>query len=442
MYFFYSVLLAVGLLVSLPYWLVEMARHGKYRAGLGERLGRVPARIRLEPRRPVIWIHAVSVGEVLAVGNLADDLLMRLPGHRIVVSTTTDTGQTLARKRFGEKNVFYFPLDLPFAVRPFLRLLRPEMVVIAETEFWPNFLRLAHASGSKIAIVNARISDRSLPGYRRWRRLLSSVLTNVDLFLAQTGMDAQRLVEIGALPHRVRISGNLKYDIPVPAPNPIVSQLWNAFQRGSAQPIIVCGSTVDGEEAILLRAFNNVLEAHPRAVMILAPRRPERFDHVENILRESKIPYWRRSAWRTEAISAGVLLVDTIGELASLYALADIAFVGGSLEPHGGHNILEPAQHGVAIVVGNHTENFRDMVALFQSRNAVRIATPDDLSQIFLDLIAHPEERRSLGRNAAETAQSETGATRKTAEALLNLIHSRTDARDKASDSRGVTHSS
>lgn len=442
MYFFYSVLLAAGLLVSLPYWLLEMARHGKYRAGLGERLGRVPARIKIEPQRPVIWIHAVSVGEVLAVGTLADNLQSHLPEHRIVISTTTDTGQTLARKRFGEQNVFYFPLDLPFAIRPFLRLLQPEMVVIAETEFWPNFLRLADASGAKIAIVNARISDRSLPGYRRWRKLLLSVLTNVDLFLAQTTIDAQRLLEIGASTERVQVSGNLKYDIPVPTPNPIVSQLWNAFQQAGAHPVIVCGSTVDGEEPILLRAFKNVLAAHPQAVMILAPRRPERFDHVENILRESKLTYWRRSAWRAEAISGGVLLVDTIGELASLYGLADIAFVGGSLEPHGGHNILEPAQHGVAIVVGNHTENFRDMVALFQSRNAVRIATPDDLPQIWMELIAHPEERRTLGHNAVETAQLETGATRKTVDALLDILHSRGEVRDAASRSGGVTHSS
>ncbi len=191
MYLIYTALLAAGLLVSLPYWLMQRLRHGKYRAGLGERLGRIPQRLAAQPARPAIWIHAVSVGEVLAVNGLATELTKRFPQHRVVVSTTTDTGQKLARTRFGAENVFYFPLDFAFAIRPYLRLLQPELVVIAETEFWPNFLRLAHASGARIAVVNARISDRSLSGYRRFRHFLASVLQNVDLFLAQTSEDAR-----------------------------------------------------------------------------------------------------------------------------------------------------------------------------------------------------------------------------------------------------------
>ncbi len=429
MYLLYSALLAAGLLISLPYWLFEMLRHGKYRTGLSERLGRVPQRILTDPGQKTIWIHAVSVGEVLAICNLVKDLKQSLP-RRIVVSTTTDTGQALARKRFGQENVFYFPLDFGFSVRPYLQQLRPELIVIAETEFWPNFLRLAQSSGAKVAVVNARISDRSLPGYRRWRGRLSKVLKNVDLFLAQTPTDARRLAEIGASAERIKISGNLKYDMEAPATIPLVSQLRDVLGKAQAAPIIVCGSTVEGEEGLLLRAFENVLASYPQAVMILAPRRPERFDQVAGLLEQLRIRFWRRSTWRGESISSGVFLLDSIGELASIYALADIAFVGGSLEPFGGHNILEPAQHGVAVVVGNHTANFRDMVALFQSRNAVRVVGPAELPLVWMELIANPEERRALGARAAETAQSQTGATQRTVEALVHLLKAEKSAPD------------
>jgi 3-deoxy-D-manno-octulosonic-acid transferase len=196
--FLYSVALAVGMLVSLPYWLFQMVRHGKYRKGLAERLGRLPSRLQLpEEQEPVIWVHAVSVGEVLAATGLVEELQRRFAQHRIFISTTTDTGQALARQRFGEANVFYFPMDFAFAIRPYLRTLRPRLVVIAESEFWPNFLRLARASGARIAVVNARISDRSWPSYRRFRGLLRRLLVNVDLFLAQTPADAARLQEPG-----------------------------------------------------------------------------------------------------------------------------------------------------------------------------------------------------------------------------------------------------
>src|SRR5580692_6674847 len=191
------------MVVSLPYWLFQMARHGKYRKGFAERLGRVPARLQWPGvKQRVIWVHAVSVGEVLAVAGLVNELQQRSQA-RIFVSTTTDTGHALARTRFGEANVFYFPMDFAFAIQPYMRALRPEMVVIAETEFWPNFLRLAHGSGARVAVVNARISDRSLPNYRRFQGLLRRLLANVDLFLAQTSADAARLQEIGAITDRV-----------------------------------------------------------------------------------------------------------------------------------------------------------------------------------------------------------------------------------------------
>jgi 3-deoxy-D-manno-octulosonic-acid transferase len=425
-YFLYSLVLALGMVVSLPYWLYQILRHGKYRTGFAERMGSVPERLMasgtVSQAGRVIWVHAVSVGEVAAVSGLVEQMGRSFPGHRVLVSTTTDTGQELARKRFGAENVFYFPMDLAFAIRPYLSALRPELVVLAETEFWPNFLRLAHAGGARIAVVNARISDRSWPRYRRFRWALRRMLVHVDLFLAQTSEDRSRLQSIGADADRVQVTGNLKFDVTLPTPPPIVESLRQSLAAEGAGPVLVCGSTVEDEEPPLLKAFENLRVGHPRAVMILAPRHPERFDDVAILLQQLGIPSHRRSQWQGERLGGGVLLVDTIGELAALYALADIAFVGGSLVPRGGHNIIEPAQHGVTIVTGNHTENFRDIVALFQNRDAVRIVGLSELPLTLMHLLANDAERRDLGRRALETMRSQMGATSRTMEALRSLI--------------------
>ena len=426
MYLFYSALLAAGLLLTLPYWLLQGLRYGKYRAGLGERLGIIPARLKNDGR-PVIWVHAVSLGEVLAIAELVSELRKRLSDYRIVISTTTDSGQRVARQWFGAKDVFYFPLDFAFAIRPYLKVLAPALMVIAETEFWPNLLRLSHARGARIAVVNARISNRSLRGYRRVHRWLAKVLSNIDVFLAQTSEDAQRLKAIGAAEERVTVAGNLKYDAPRPPLPAIIHSLRAAIEQEDGGPVIVCGSTVDEEELILLQAFENVLASHPKALMILAPRRPERFAEVAGILERLGIPFGRRSLWAGGRIAGGVLLVDTIGELAALYALADIAFVGGSLVPRGGHNIIEPAQHGVAIVVGNHTENFREIVALFRSHDALRVVSPAELPLMFMELTSNDAERIRLGRRAAEVLSLQKGATMRTVEVLMELLESPVD---------------
>ena len=424
MYLLYSALLAASLLVSLPYWMFGKRRHGKYREGLGERLGKVPSRLQGQAQ-PAIWVHAVSVGEVLAVGELVEELRRRFP-HRVVVSSTTATGQKLAKKRFGEESVFYFPLDFGFAIRPYLTALKPQLIVIAETEFWPNFLRLARKSGARVAVVNARISDRSWPGYRRVRRLgiLAGVLRNVDLFLAQTAEDARRLQDIGAPAERLQVTGNLKFDVLAPDPPAIVASLRSAFQQAGAGPVVVCGSTVEKEEGLLLLAFQNVLASYPRAVMILAPRHPERFGEVARLLEQMGLRFWRRALWGGDSLAGGVFLVDTIGELASLYALGDVAFVGGSLVARGGHNIIEPAQHGVPIIVGSHTENFRDIVGLFQHHDAVRVVGPAEFPLVLMDLLSHEAERLALGRRGAETLRSQMGATERTANALEKLLES------------------
>jgi 3-deoxy-D-manno-octulosonic-acid transferase len=419
----YSALLALGLLLSSPYWLVQMLRLGKYRAGLAERLGRVPRRILPADHRPAIWIHAVSVGEVLAISGLLEKMGQALPGYRAVISTTTHTGQTLARERFGDANVFYFPLDFAFCIQPYLRALRPALVVVAETEFWPNFLRTVRNSGARVAIVNARISDRSFPRYRTWRGLLSRVLRFVDLFLAQSDEDARRLREIGAPSARVHVSGNLKFDVKPPQEIEIVSRLRALLSSQKAGPVISAGSTVEGEEELILAAFNKVLEQHPQAFLILAPRHKERFEAVRSILQNSQVRWSARSALSdSSGLSSSVLLLDSLGELASVYALADVAFVGGSLVPRGGHNILEPAHWGIATVVGPHTENFRDIIGIFRQNDAVRIVAPEALASQLSSLLTNTDERRALGDRARHTVEQQTGATQRTLEALLALV--------------------
>src|SRR4051812_8595884 len=331
MHILYSAALALVLLLTTPWWLWRMLRSGRYRAGLRERLGRVPTRLRppVPGEAGAIWIHAVSVGEGLAISGLGAELRARFPTHRVFVSTTTDTGQKLAPDRFGSECVFYFPLDFASAIKPYMRALRPELLVLAETEFWPNFLRLAKQSCARIAVVNARISDRSLPRYRRVRALMQRILANVDVFLAQSQEDAQRLVAIGIAAGRVSVAGNLKFDRAQPALPTLVAQVRDALPTDAA--VIVCGSTMPGEDEIILRRFAAFQHRGAKpAVLILAPRHPQRFDEVERVAQALGRPLQRRSTWQGSSLTAGVLLLDTIGELAALYSLATIAVVGGS----------------------------------------------------------------------------------------------------------------
>ncbi len=425
MYALYSAMLALVLVLGSPWWLLKMLRHGKYRAGLKERFGRVPSRLHPGDAAGCIWVHAVSVGEVLAVAGLIGQLRHRFPTRRVLVSTTTATGQALARKRFGDENVFYFPLDFAFAIRAHLRALRPALVVVAETEFWPNFLRLAKASGATIAVVNARISDRSLPRYTRFRGLLRNVLVHVDLFLAQSKEDERRLFAIGAIPERVRVSGNLKFDVHPPAEFPaIVGQLRAALIVGGAGPVVVAGSTVEGEEEQVVAAFAAATRHTSNSVLVLAPRHPERFSAVADLLDKTDFRVTRRSQWKPDkSISSGIFLLDTIGELGVVYSLADVAFVGGSLAPRGGHNILEPAMYGVPTIVGPHTENFRDIIQLFRRADAVIVVRDsNELQAALIDLLEHPQKRRELGDRAADLVRSQSGATERTLAEVERLL--------------------
>src|SRR4051812_2757758 len=419
-YLLYSLAFVLALALASPWWLFQMAGKRKYRAGLSERLGRVPARL-AKPAADArtVWIHAVSVGEVLAVSRLVEELRAGKDFDAVYVSTTTATGQQLARERFGEQYLFYLPLDLAVAIRPYLRVIRPQLFVLAETEFWPNVIRLARAAGAKIAVVNARISDRSLPGYRRNGWFIRPVLQNVDLYLAQTEEDAGRLRAIGAPHDRVQVGGNLKYDVRA-AGAASIEAIRGALREVPRGEIVVAGSTVEGEEAVVLDAFRPVLAAHPRAVLVLAPRHPERFAAVAALLEHSELKWARRSNL-PERFSGGVLLLDSIGELAAAYALGSIAFVGGSLIARGGHNILEPAQHGLAILTGPHMENFRGLVRDFERVGAVRIVESEALGGALAKLMQDQAERADLGRRAQAAFAENSGATGRTLAALRSL---------------------
>jgi 3-deoxy-D-manno-octulosonic-acid transferase len=412
----YSLALFLLLVVGSPWWLWRMATSGKYRQGLSERLGFVPARIRLRlTSDSVLWIHAVSVGEVLAAARLIDGLAERLPDYRVLVSTTTRTGQTLARERFGADHVFYFPLDFAFAVRSWLSALRPRMLVLLETEFWPRVLTECRRGEIPVAVVNARISDRSWPRYRRLAFLWKHLLGGVSVALAQSELDAERLRALG--PKNIQVAGNLKFDIRAAKPAAVTAALREHLPPGV--PVLVCGSTLAGEEEMLLDVIP------PGIVTILAPRHPERFSDVAQTLSRRGVRALHRSAWMQApaAIPAGaVFLLDSIGELASVYSLATAAFVGGSLVPMGGHNPLEPAQFGVPIVTGPSFENFRGIVDLLRHHNAIRIAAPAELRATLAELLPAGPEAQAMGARAREVFAAEAGATERTVHALLALL--------------------
>lgn len=411
----YSFGLLLALLVSAPWWLFRMITSGKYREGLTERLGFRPRRLRVSGH--VIWIHAVSVGELLAASRLIKELNAQ-SGCEVMISTTTRTGQRLARERFGKEHVFYFPLDFAFAVRAWLRALHPCMVVLLETEFWPRMLTECRRASVPIAVVNARISDRSWPRYRRLRFLWKHLLNSFALVLAQGELDAERLTAIGA--SNVRVGGNLKYDIRVARPADVTEALRTHLPPEAK--IVVCGSTLAGEEELLLNSLQ------PGVVTILAPRHPERFEAVAAMLATRGVPYVRRSQWLlapTPLVPGSIFLLDSIGELASVYSLASVAVVGGGFLASGGHNPLEPAQFGLPIIMGPHYENFRGIVEKLQAEHAVTIASPSDLAAGLNHLLASESEAKAVGARARTVFENESGATARAVTALLAVLEKR-----------------
>ena len=419
----YTFALFMVLVFGLPYWLLMMATNGKYREGLSERLGWVPDRLREGDSRKTIWVHAVSVGEVLAASRLVNELSACAPQYRVLLSTTTQTGQRLARERTGPNHTFYFPLDFPWIVRRYLRTLDTVLLVLVETEFWPNLLTTCRRSSIPVAVVNGRISDRSLPRYLRLRTIWKQILAGVSVVMAQSEEDAKRLKAIGAPTGRVSFAGNLKFDVRSAEPAGITTMLREKLAPGTR--VLVCGSTLDGEEEILLEAFQQLMKTFPDCVMILAPRHPERFARVAGLLKNRKERFVRRSNWmkRPAKIKPGtVILLDSIGELASVYALASVAFVGGSLVPGGGHNPLEPAQFAVPVVMGTHYANFRAIIDTLLQAEALKLATKETLVPMLENLLTDVDAANALGVRALEVFHHQSGATGRAVTALLGLL--------------------
>jgi 3-deoxy-D-manno-octulosonic-acid transferase len=351
---------------------------------------------------------------VLAASRLIDELGAR-SGCKVMISTTTRTGQRLAREHFGEDRVFYFPLDFAFAVRAWLRALRPRMIVLLETEFWPRMLTECRRAGVPVTVVNARISDRSWPRYLRLRFLWRHLLNSLAMVLAQSELDAERLKALGA--SNVRVGGNLKYDIRV-AQSAAVTEALRAHLPIGAK-VVVCGSTLVGEEELLVDSL-------PRNVIaILAPRHPERFEAVAAMFADRGLPFVRRSEWMASPtpLRPGIFfLLDSIGELASVYSLASVAVVGGGMFMPGGHNPLEPAQFGVPVVIGPHYENFRGIVEKLRASNAIAVAETSALPQALRDLLTDEVAATAMGARARAVFENEAGATERAVTALLTVL--------------------
>jgi 3-deoxy-D-manno-octulosonic-acid transferase len=423
----YSLLLTAAMLLMSPLFLL---RREKYASGFRERLGNYPEF--KHDRRKVIWLHCVSVGETNAARPLVDELIQQFPLYRIVISTTTQTGQELAQNIFRDKadRVFYFPFDWKFSVCRALRTFKPSLVLLMETEIWPRLIVEAKRSVSEVAIVNGRLSQRSLDRYSSVRPIVSRVLRSVDLALMQNTKDAERIEALGIDANKVRVTGNLKFDLSSSEDEiELTERLKDRFQFDGSRPLIVAASTHDPEERWIVESLKENL-AHD-ARLLIAPRHPERFQIVSNLLKDSGQRFVRRSDEPSERDrSADIVLLDSIGELRAVFPLAEIVFVAGSLIPHGGQSILEPASAGVAIVTGHYTQNFNDAVKLFRADGAL-IQLPESsdenvivamLSAAFDDLLHSPNKRQDQGSKASALMKANRGATAKTVAELKLLI--------------------
>jgi 3-deoxy-D-manno-octulosonic-acid transferase len=424
-------LLNVGYLLALlfaaPWLCYKATTTGKYRSGWIQKLfGRVPRRT---GDRPCLWFHAVSVGEVLLLRRVVAGLVQRRPDVEIVISTTTNTGMEVAQQHFGQFMLFYFPFDFSWAVSGAIARVRPDLVVLAELELWPNFIAAAKRSGALLAVVNGRISPRSHRGYARVRFLFRRVLRQIDAVAVQTPEYADRFIDIGARPESVTTTGSVKYDgVETDRTNVATARLRELFHLQPDELIWVAGSTSEPEEQIVLDAYEQLRAVHPHLRLILVPRHKERFDDVARLIHDRGLPLARRSHLSDQhsTISnpqSAILLVDTLGELSAVWGLADIAFVGGSFAPRGGQNMIEPAGYGAAVVFGPGVWNFQDTVNhLLACGGAVQVGTPNELRSTIDSLLADPSRRVALGRAAHRFVQSQHGATARTVELLDRLL--------------------
>ncbi len=429
MYVVYSVLIVTFFLVMSPYLAWQAVRYRKYIGSLRQRLGYLPVSFNLDGEES-IWIHAVSVGEVLTARALLPQLRERYPRYRLYLSTTTMTGQQIARNSLQYVDgVFYFPFDLGFIVNRTLRLVHPRLFVMMETEIWPNLLRACRRAGIRTMLVNGRISSRSYPRYRLARPFFRRVLANVDRFCMQGEESARRIIDMGADPEKVVVTGSLKFDsLDLPgaaaAPDRGRNRVLRYFRMPADRPVIIAASTLKGEEEPVLEAFQRIRARVPETLLIVAPRKPERFDEVEQLARRGGWRVARRSELPVDAEPRqDVVVLDTIGELAQLFQVATAVFVGGSLVDQGGHNIIEPAVFGKAIVFGPYMQNFAEIARAFVENDAaIQIRTPRELEHALLGLLNDPVRRARLGAAARALVEANRGARGKTMATIARLL--------------------
>ena len=429
MYLGYSLLLSLGLIILIPHFLFQALAHGKYVAGLRQRLGSIPP----VNGKPVIWLHCVSVGETQAARPLAKRLKQQFPHHDLVVSTITLTGQTLARDVFRNQaaSIFYFPFDWRWTVRRALKTINPAVVLIMETELWPNFLRECKTRRIPVALVNGRISRQSYRRYRLIKPFLRRVLSSLSIAVMQSETDARRLEDLGMAKDKLFNAGNLKFDAELAGELTIKTEELRArFACDKSVPLILAASTHAPEEEIILESIQKLRQKQPVRLM-LAPRHPERFNEVASLLQKSGLTWTRRTnAPDPNDASATVVLLDTIGELPATYELADIVFVGGSIVDKGGHNVLEPAAAGATVVTGAHTHNFHAIVDLMNEAGALvqlpaleGAVASDELAYVFEKLLSDPAEREELGRRAKQLITANRGAADRTIKLLAAHAH-------------------
>ena len=429
MYLLYSIVSLLVLVVVSPYFVYQALRHNKYVGSLGQRLGYLPLSFNFDGDES-IWVHAVSVGEVLAARPLLADLKRRYPKLRLFLSTTTRAGQQLARSNMTDVDgVFYFPFDWTFTVRRTLDIVKPRLFLMIETEIWPNLLRECRRRGIKTMLVNGRISYRSFPRYRLIAPFFRRALADIDRLCVQGEETARRLTQLGADPSRIAVTGSLKFDAldVIPTPGRGRERVLRFFRMSPNRPVLVAGSTLKGEEEAIIRAFNRLRSRGSNAMLVLAARHPERFGEVERLCRQEGLSTIRRSelAIDTEPRADAVVL-DTIGELAEVYQIATVVFVGGSLVSAGGHNILEPAVFGKPIVVGPHMQNFQEIAEAFVANDAmVQVQSERELDLAIESLMGDPVRRARLGAAARALVDANRGAKRKTLEAIEQLLPDR-----------------
>jgi 3-deoxy-D-manno-octulosonic-acid transferase len=432
-YFFYSLLLTLGFIALLPKFAIDALRTRKYVTGLSQRLGKLPVIIARD--RPLIWIHCVSVGETEAARPLIRALLERFPSHQLVISTTTVTGQKITRAAFEREAaaVIYFPIDWAWTVRRVLRTLQPAAVLIMETELWPHLLRECRARAIPVALVNGRISATSFRRYKLISVFIRRVLNDLSIALMQSEEDAARIRALGLAEERILMSGNLKFDsAEIAADRAVVADLAGRFGLNEKPQLIVAGSTHGPEEMVMVEAFRRLRTVHRDSTtrLVIAPRHPERFAEVASLLQKSGLTWARRSnPPAIEDVNCDVILLDTVGELRAVYSLAVVAFVGGSIAAHGGHNVLEPASLGVAVVTGPHTQNFAAITRAFLDEKAI-VQLPDTeiseaptgLASGINDLLTDEARRHGIAQRALAVCDRNRGATARTIEIIEGML--------------------